>query len=332
MKRFLTRRNIIVALAILLIASVVWQKQAAAKKSAGAVQTVTVTQKDIQENLSVSGVVKAEKSATLNFPSSGRLAYISVMTGDRVSWGQALAGMDLGDLQASARISYAKYLAADANAKQVEDSVKGHDSDETFAEKNARVAAQTARDSAYDTWLAAQRAVNNANLYAPFAGIVTGVSVNTPGDTVSVTDGVSVVDPTSLYFEVQIDESDLGKVSEGLPVQVTLDAFHNKTFTGNLAQIGFVSQTSSTGANVYTAKVKFSPEETTLLRIGMNGDGKIVLATAKQVLTLPIDSVIDGSVRLADKNQTKVKVQTGLEGDSDVEIKSGVSLGTKVLK
>lgn len=332
MKKYLTRRNIIIAVVVLAVAGIVWHKHASDQKAAASVQTVIVTRKDIQEDLSVSGTVKAEKSASLTFPASGKLAYVNVTSGDSVRWGQALAGLDLGDLQAQQRIAYNRLSAANANAQQVEDDVKGHDNNETFAQKNERVAAQSARDIAYDTWLASERAVNNANLYAPFDGIVTGVSVNTPGDTVGITDGVSVVDPTSLDFEIQIDESDLGKVKEGAVVQVKLDAYADKTFAGNLSQIGFVSQTSSTGANVYPAKVKFSPEDVKLLRVGMNGDAKIILGEVKNVLTLPIDSVIDGKVRLADKAQTKVTVQTGLEGDNDVEIKSGVTLGQKVLK
>ncbi len=332
MKKFLNRRNIIIAIVVLAVVGLVWRNYSASKKAKASQPVVAVERKDVQEILSVSGEIKAEKAAALNFPSSGKLSYVNVVAGDRVTRGQALAGLDVGDLQASERVQYYKYLAADANAKEVEDSVKGHDGDETFAQKNDRVAAQTARDSAYDAWLVARRGLSNANLYAPFDGVVTSVSVNTPGDTVSVTDGVSVVDPESLDFEVQIDESDLGRVQEGVSVQVKLDAYANRVFVGNLSQIGFVSQTSSTGANVYLAKVKFTAEDTKMLRVGMNGDGKIILAEVKNVLTLPLDSVVDGFVQLPDKAKTKFKVETGLSGDNDVEIKSGVTEGQKILK
>lgn len=237
---------------------------------------------------------------------------------------QTLAGLDLRDAQAAQMEVYYKYVAADANAKLIEDQVKGHDADESLIQKNTRVAAQTARDTAYEAWQVAQRAVRNANLTAPIDGIVTNATVTVTGDTVGVTDGVTVVDPASLYFATEVDETDVGKVSVGLPVKVALDAYPGREFRGEIEDIGFVAGTSDTGATVFKVRVKLPGD----FRVGMNGDAAIVLKEAKGVLALPVESVKNGKVTL--ESGKKMEVQIGLAGDSYVEVGGGIGEGENV--
>lgn len=287
-------------------------------------QTVKVERRDVVQSVTAAGKIEAERMATLNFPSAGKLGYINVKAGDSVKKWQAMAGLDMRDIKASERVAYYKYMAADANAKLVEDQVKGHDTDESLTQKNTRVAAQTVRDEAYETWQQTVRAVQNANLISPINGVVTGETVNVAGDTVGVTDGITVVDLESLYFSSEVDETDVGKISVGLPVKITLDAFPDKVFEGNVSEIGFVAGLSDTGATVFKVKVKMTGS----FRVGMNGDATMILKEAKNVLTLPVESVKDGKVTLVPGK--KVEVQTGLTGDSYVEIINGISEGEDV--
>jgi HlyD family secretion protein len=332
MRKYLNKRNIFIAVFLVLIVGLWWRgKQAAAAKAAIAVKTVDVTRGDVVSSITVSGEIAADKQATLNFPAPGKLSYIGVKVGDQAKNGHILAALDPGDLQTAWNRAYYTYVAADANAKQIEDLVKGHDSDESFVQKTERVAAQTARDTAYDTMLAAQRAINNSQLKAPFDGIVTNVSATAVGDTVSVADGVTVVDPTSLYFSAEVDESDVGKITMNEPVTVALDAYPGETFNATIAEIGFVSQLSSTGATIFPVKVKLDKSVTPKLRIGMNGDATIILEVKKNVLTLPVEAVIDGKVTLSGKPEKQADVSTGLEGDTLVEIVNGLNEGDKVV-
>ncbi len=331
MRKYLTRRNVIIAIVVVFILGWWWNGRRAADKKNGSVKTTEVTRGKVVSYLSVSGQVKADQQAVLNFPAPGKLSYIGVKEGDLVKSGKLLASLDLGDLQTAWNRAYYQYLAADANAKLVEDQVKDHDKDESFVQKNTRVAAQTARDMAYDTMLAAERAINNAKLTAPFEGIVTTVTATAVGDTVSVTDGVTVVNPKSLYFSAEVDESDVGKVSQIQKVEVNLDAYPGEKFSASIGEIGFVSQLSSTGATVYPVKLRFPPEVLSKLRIGMNGDAKIILAVKENVLKLPVEAIVDGEVILDGQEKKKIKVVTGLEGDMDTEIVSGINEGIKVV-
>ena len=330
MKKFLSRRNII----LLVIAGLLlggWWYQSKSKSKSKDIRTAEVTRGTVEEVISVSGEVKAENKAILNFPVPGKLGYVKVSEGQKVVKGQALMGLDSRDIAVAEVAAYYNYLAADANAKEVEDSVKDHDKDETFAQKNDRVAAQTARDKAYDAWQTAKRAYINTSLVAPFAGVVTSLTTTVAGDTVGVTDGLTVVDPQGLYFEIEVDESDIGKIKPEQPVQIKLDAFAGEQFEGKLDKIGFEARLSTTGATVFPVWVVFPETAMEMLRLGMNGDAEIVLQKRENVLNLPIEAIVDGEVTLAGELAQTVKVETGLESDTEVEITSGLQEGAEVV-
>jgi RND family efflux transporter MFP subunit len=331
MRKYLTRRNIIIAVVLVLMVGWWYNSNQSKSKSKNGGKIVEVVRGDVVEELTVSGEIKADKSASLNFPSSGKVSFIGVKEGEEVKRGQILTSLDLGDLQAAETKAYYAYLAADANAKYVEDQVKDHDKDESFLQKNTRVTAQTARDAAYDTWLSAQRAVRNAKLVAPFAGVVTASTITAVGDTVTVADGLIVVDPTSLYFGGEVDETDVGKIEMGQKVKVDLDAYSGQQFEGTVEKMGFLAKTSSTGATVFDLWVKMDAKVLPKLKLGMNGDAQIVLATVKNVLTLPAEAVVDGMVTIAGKEGAKVKVEVGIMGDQNAEIKAGLNEGDRVV-
>ncbi len=331
MKKWINKRNIAILVVVVLVGGWWYIGNQKTKNKKLTTKVVVVEKKDVVQTLTLSGKIKAEKMAELKFLTSGRLSFLRVKSGDSVKNGEWLAGLDTGDLQAAVTKAWYAYLTADANAKEVEDLVKNHDKDETFAQKNDRIAAQVARDSAYETWLSARRAADYAILKAPFDGVVTNLNIGGVGEIVGITSGLTVVDPASLYFEVEIDESDLGRVNVGQNVGVKLDAFSDKVVDGKLEEIEFVSRLSDTGANVYPARVKLTTDngQLTILRLGMKGDAVLVLGEAKGVLALPIEAVIDGSVVTPDGK--KLKVETGLESENDVEIKSGLAEGDKVV-
>ncbi|MDO8487945.1 MAG: efflux RND transporter periplasmic adaptor subunit [bacterium] len=327
MKWFTRRRVLLFGVILLILLGGWWWRSSQARRTP--VQTYSVVTGDVRSVIIASGEIKADKIATVRFPATGKLGYLNVTEGQLVKKGQSLAGMDATDLSSAETEAYYRYLAADANAKEVEDSVKGHDRDETYVQRNDRVAAQTARDIAYDNWREAQRDVRDALLFSPLAGIVTNISVSAVGATVTVTDGVTVVDPGGLYFALEVDEADIGQVQLDQAVEMTLDAYPDSPFTGHVGTIAFASSISDSGATVYKVRIKLDLADMAKLRLGMNGDAKITLEEAKGVLTLPLETVVDGRVKSQD-GQIR-QIETGIEGEDTVEIKSGLSQGDQVV-
>lgn len=330
MVKFFNRRNVAVAV-IVLAAFLGWKYWTGRKPDLKGQKTAIVKRADVTQALVVSGKIKVGRVATVNFLAAGKLGYLRVHEGDSVKRGQTLAGLDVGDAQAAQTAAYYKYLAADANAKEVEDSVKGHDKDETFAQKNDRVAAQTARDIAYDNWLTAQRAVKYAYLVAPFAGIVTKSTLAGVGDTVGIADGVTIVDPASVYFAGEIDESDIAGVSHGQPMTVELDAYPEAKIAGTVSQVAFESTLSSSGATVFEVRVMLPESDLGKYRIGMNGDAIMVVAQAKQALVVPVEAVDEDMVTVVEGEKTRrVQVKTGVSDDISVEVAGEIREGQVV--
>src|SRR5207247_2219090 len=93
---------------------------------------------------------------------------------------------------------------------------------------------------------AAQFNLDNSVLVAPFAGIVGAVNMN-PGETAAgaaatvtggtTQSGITLVDPTQLRADVQVDEADIANVTVGMPARVRFDALPNRTFLGEATAI-----------------------------------------------------------------------------------------------
>jgi len=130
-----------------------------------------------------------------------------------------------------------------------------------------------------------------------------------------------------LYFEIEVDEADFAQIEVGEGVKVVLDAFPEDEFPGYVSLIGFQTRLSSSGATVVPIKVTLA--EDSRLRLGLNGDAMIELGRAENTLYLPYEAVIDGEVTLP--GGEKKKVETGLETDTDIEIKAGLNEGEKVV-
>lgn len=215
------------------------------------------------EKLTLSGIIDTQTKAVIKFPVGGKIIWEGASDGDRVKKWQALASLDPSSLQTAVTSAYYKYLASDANAKQIEDEVKGHDNDETFVQKNKRVTAQITRDSAYESWLQAKRDLANTTIYSPIDGIIIAKVAN------STQTEFTIVDPKSIYFSASADQSEVGLLSIGQTGTLILDAFPNASVSGTITNIGFLPKVGETGT-VYEVKFKIVPNEK--YRLGMTGD------------------------------------------------------------
>jgi len=93
-----------------------------------------------------------------------------------------------------------------------------------------------------------------------------------PGQTIAM-----IVDPNKLYIMANIEETKLGKVKQGQQVDITIDQFSNKTFSGHVKYVGQASNStfallpSSTSGNFtkiiqkIPIKIEFDQSDNTLL-------------------------------------------------------------------
>lgn len=291
-----------------------------------------VKRQDIKSTVSSSGTLTGKSVTNLRFRISGKLSFLKVKAGDKVSAYDSIAGLDSKLLEIDLQQALNTFRDKQAIAEKVEDDVKNHSSDEIFTQKATRTTAQAARDSAYDEVKAAQKALDDANLYTPITGIITQAPFIW-GQNVSASDVIAqVVDFTSIYFDSDIDEVDIGKVSLGQKAEVTLDAYPDKVFEGEVSEIIPQTKITSQGATVVTVRIKLEASELTPIN-GLSGQASIILSEAKNVLTISQEALReDNTVYIqAGNNIRSKKVVPGIKSDTDVEIKSGLSEGGKIL-
>jgi RND family efflux transporter MFP subunit len=292
--------------------------------------TTTTSVRFISSTITADGVVTAQSQAKLSFQTSGKLAYLKIKEGDRVKAGQILAALDLGDLETAWNRAHYTYEAADAYAKQIEDAVKGHDSDETFAQKTQRVAAQTTRDAAYDAMLAAQRAIDNAQLKAPFNGIVTHEDVSVPGINITPATTFTVADPDSMVFRANIPAENIYYVSVGSAVTLAIDGVQDK-IAGTVVKIFPSKVVLVNGQAVYQVDI-----DSDVLKKDAKLDqaGKAIISTnSENVALVPAWTVLGGKYIWVDNNGTPELKQiiAGKTHGNEIEVTGGLSVTDKII-
>lgn len=301
------------------------------RKSADGTTTTTVQKGEVKEELILTGSVKADKHVILYFPTGGKIAGVYVKEGEWVKKGRALTALDRTILNSVYQQALNTQKSYQATAEQVVDSVKDHKSDETFTQKATRTVAEVARDNAYDAVKAAEYNLKNATLYAPFEGLITSLPFPSPGVNVMLTDAqVELLDPASIYFEVEADQSEVINISGKQKVAIVLDSYRDKEFEGVVSFVAYTPKAGEAGT-VYKVKVEMIGSDLVeiLPRIGMTGDAKFILSQKEDVLYVPpkyIHSDKDGKYVNVGKNK-KVRVTIGAEGEERVEIISGVKEG-----
>lgn len=301
--------------------------------TSAAIQFVEVKKQDLRSTVSASGVLSGRQTSDLKFVLSGKLSYVNVEVGDNVKKGQVVAGLDTQALQIVLQQARNTLVAKQAAAQKVEDEVKNHDNDETFEQKAKRTAAQADSNNAYDGVKAAERNMQDAALASPIFGIVTQVN-KSPGQYVSTTDLiVQIVDQSKIFFDAEVDEADIDKITEGQKAEVTLNSNSDKIYSGVVSQIYPSTKTTASGATVIIVRIDLTDSGVRFIN-NLNGQAEIITSEARNVLTVPQEALKDNDTVVAKDTNSylEIKTETGLRSESDVEIKNGLLEGQIIVK
>ncbi|HWA52461.1 MAG TPA: efflux RND transporter periplasmic adaptor subunit [Patescibacteria group bacterium] len=303
------------------------------KKPAQLTYTTAETN-NIASSVSASGVLSGKTVATLHFNQAGKLNYLAVNNGDTVIKGQTIASLDSTQANATYQDALNNRRETQAAVDAEHDADKNNGSNETFAQKAARTAAEVANDNAWNTLLAAQDALSQTNLTSPISGIVVTQGNLATGQNVTPTDVIAqVVDFSSKDFDATVDESDIASVQVGQSAQITLNAYGDTTFDGKVVEIEPTTQTDTTGAVTVTVKIEVSDPRISQI-YGLNGNANIITAQKQNTLTIPQDALIDDThvyIKDANGKVEKRTITTGIKSDTDVEVLSGLNAGDKIV-
>lgn len=269
-----TRRILLGALALALIAALAWVALRTGPLAPVKVQAVAVTRGSVAPEIFGIGQVEARRSWMVGPTTPGRVLKVAVDVGDAVAPGQALAEMDAVDMdqrlaaldasyaaaqskhsatQAQVADAQAKRALAAANLKRNQDLAQRNfisagaleaRSQETAsaaaglqnAQANQAAAAQDLnRLRAERAALAQQR--GSLKLVAPAAAIVSTRDAEAGSTVVAGQAVLKLIDPTSLWVKLRVDQGRSAGLAPGLVARIALRSRPDETFAGKVARV-----------------------------------------------------------------------------------------------
>lgn len=315
----------------------------------------TMQRMDIRKTTVVTGKIEPRNEVNVKPQISGIITEILKEAGETVQEGEVIAKVkvipDMGSLSAA----QSRLRLAEINRKQAQTD---YDREKTLFDKGLVAAdeydkiAQALRqareevDAAQDNLEVVRDGVSKSNASASSTLIrstITGLILDIPvkvGNSVilanTFNDGTTiatVANMNDLIFRGNIDETEVGRLSTGMTMKITIGALQDLKFNARLEYIA-PKATDQNGANQFEIKAAVNlPSNATNIRSGYSANAEIVLAEAKNVLAVQESAIeFDGDdtyvyvIKGEGDKQTyeRRKVQTGISDGINIEIRSGV--------
>jgi HlyD family secretion protein len=184
----------------------------------------------------------------------------------------------------------------------------------------------------------AKAKIQNAELIAPISGVVTQFDAKVGQLASPGTPLVSIMANSGYEVDAGLSETDIGKVSVGDSVSMTLDAFPNDTFTGSVFYIA-PSETNTQGVISYLVKISFDKPDPRL-KSGLTANIDIETKHDDNALILPEYAILQNDsgtfvetlLGNSTKTTTTTPVTLGIQDENgNVEVLSGVTEGEQVI-
>lgn len=321
----------------------------------------TLQRMDIRKTTVVTGKIEPRNEVNVKPQISGIITEILKEAGETVQEGEVIAKVkvipDMGSLSAA----QSRLRLAEINRKQAQTD---YDREKTLFDKGLVATdeydkiAQALRqareevDAAQDNLEVVRDGVSKSNASASSTLIrstITGLILDIPvkvGNSVilanTFNDGTTiatVANMNDLIFRGNIDETEVGRLSTGMTMKITIGALQDLKFDARLEYIA-PKATDQNGANQFEIKAAVNlPSNATNIRSGYSANAEIVLAEAKNVLAVQESAIeFDGDdtyvyvIKGDGDKQTyeRRKVQTGISDGINIEIRSGVKPNERI--
>jgi len=323
-------------LAAALIGGGVWYaKQRAAMNPEQRYKLATIEKGDVTQTVSANGTLNPVVLVSVGTQVSGTVKKLYVDFNDKVEKGQPLLELDDALVSASERQSAANIVSAQASlelAQANEARMKALFAQEYVSRQEYDQARQALKAGQAQVALArAQNDRDRANLnFTVIRSPVDGVVVDRIVD-LGQTVAASFQTPTLIKIaqdlsEMRIDtsfaEADIGLIREGQKARFTVDAFPNKSFTGDVQQIR-LNPTSQQNVVTYNVRINVANPDHVLLP-GMTAYVNIGVAKRQDVLLVP-----NGALRFKPADAAEKKAENGQKSAStapDTKPTGGVAM------
>jgi len=178
--------------------------------------------------------------------------------------------------------------------------------------------------------------ISNSKIVAPISGVVTQFDAKVGQLASQNTSLISIMSSGGYEVDSGVSETDIGKISVGNKVSMTLDAFPNETFIGSVFYIA-PAETNTAGVISYQVKISFDKMDSRL-KSGLTANINIQTKHKDNILILPQYAILQNDIgtfieTVDEKGKiTQSPIQLGItDQKGNVEIISGVTQGEQVL-
>ena len=315
---------------------------------------------DISKVTVITGKIEPRDEVSVKPQISGIITHLYKQAGDMVSAGEVIAKVkvipDIGQLSSAE----ARVRLAGINLKQAQVDFDREESlyrqrlvseEEYDKQKQALSQAREEMAAAQDALEVVRDGVSKSNANASSTLIrstISGLILDVPvkvGNTVVLSntfnDGTTiatVANMNDLIFRGNIDETEVGRLVEGMPMKITVGALQDLRFDAVLEYVS-PKAVENNGANQFEVKAAVTAVRDGKIRSGYSANAEIVLAKAEGVLSVPESAiefsgdstfvyVVGGTGE--QKTYRRTQVVTGLSDGVNIEIKSGITTKDKV--
>ena len=322
----------------------------------------------LQKTTIITGKIEPRNEVYVKPQISGIITEILKEAGDYVQAGEVIAKVkvipDMGSLSnAEARVRLADINLEQAKVdydreKNLYDQklVSADEFDKVSQQlrqaKHELSAATDALQVVRDGFSKSNASASSTLIRSTISGVILDIPVKVGNSVINsntFNDGTTiatVANMNDLIFRGNIDETEVGQLSMGIPLKITIGALQDMTFDAALEYIS-PKATETNGANQFEIKAAVTMSRDSdmgkkgaaKIRSGYSANAEIVLARADKVLTIPESAiefsgdstfvyVVKGEGK--DKNYNRTYVETGLSDGVNIEIKKGLTDKDKV--
>lgn len=294
--------------------------------------TAAVERGSLEVTVGSAGVVEPLASVEVKSQASGEVLELLVETGDFVSAGDLMVRIDprtvrnrLNQAEAELKAAQSRRSISESQMRRADLLVKQGTLTETDFEQAALELAN-AEAQVVSTSVAVENAriaVDDTDIRAPVSGAIIekpvekGQVISSPTqDFGGGTLLLKMADLSAVQVRALIDETDIGKVKAGMPAEVTVAAYPNQPFNGDVVKIepqAVVDQNVTMFAVIISIQ---NPDG--LLLPGMNAEVDVSIASRRDVLTLPI---------MALRTDRDVPATAGILGVSPSDLRAQIASG-----
>ena len=347
---------------VLLVAGVVftfyslWKRQ---QPKPVAYDVLRVERRDLQKSTIVTGKVEPRDEVAIKAQIQGIVAELYKEAGQPVRKGEAIAKIKVVPETQSLSNAESRLRLAEVSLKNVRqiyerDSAlyaKHVISLEDYQKSELQyVQAQEEHKIASDNLsivregvTAAARESGNTIVRSDITGTIleipvkVGNSVQQVGAFSEGTTIATVADMSDMLFVGKMDETEVGKLREGMPMDLIIGALNDRRFTATLEYIS-PKGTESNGAMMFEIKGAARIPDSIEIRSGYSANAEIVLQSRRQVLTLAESAVhitadstyVELALDSAAQTVRRKAVRTGMSDGLNIEITEGLEEGDLV--